>query len=350
MSDPRRILVIRRRYLGDIVLLSPFFRNLRLHWPEAKIALLAEPGYLAVAGLIPEVDETIALPTGASPGAWLRLGVALRKGKFTHVFDLDNRQKTALLARFTGAPVRIALHHETPPQAPRCYTQIVFDPPALHEQRTISEYYLQALRAVDVPIATREVRLIPRASDIAKVAPLLGTAVQRAGRQPAKILLHPGSRSSCRRWPAENFAAVCDRGQDELEAQFFLIGGPGEAEFLREIQGRAKTHVVLLDRAFTVGQFAAIAAQCDALLCHDSGPMHVAAAVGTPVIALFGSQNVALWRPDGPGHQVLQASTPCGDACVAPQQCVREDSYRSYCVRRLGVDQVFAAVHAAVRR
>jgi ADP-heptose:LPS heptosyltransferase len=72
--------------------------------------------------------------------------------------------------------------------------------------------------------------------------------------------------------------------------------------------------------------------------------MHVATAVGTPVVALFGSQNVALWRPVGDRHILLQATTPCGDACVAPGQCVPSDSYRSYCVRRIAVDEVCTAI------
>ena len=79
--------------------------------------------------------------------------------------------------------------------------------------------------------------------------------------------------------------------------------------------------------------------------------MHIAAAVGTPVVALFGSQNATIWRPLGEQHTVLQTSLPC--ACLGPttpQPCVKNNSYQSYCVRQLDVPTVFAAVRAALSR
>ena len=78
--------------------------------------------------------------------------------------------------------------------------------------------------------------------------------------------------------------------------------------------------------------------------------MHVAAAVGTPVVALYGSQNAMLFRPAGEGHRLLQPALPCGAACVAPGECVPGDSYRTFCVRRLTVDEVFAAVRVELQR
>ena len=116
------------------------------------------------------------------------------------------------------------------------------------------------------------------------------------------------------------------------------------------IRDSTQTHVVALDRAFSVGQFAALLAQFDVFLCHDSGPMHVAAAVGTPVVALFSSQNATIWRPLGERHTVLQTPLPCAcfPAGQLPGPCTKGDSYKSYCVRQLTTDQVFAATQAAL--
>lgn len=339
-----RILVIRRRYLGDIVLLSPFFRSLRQHWPQAELTLLAEASYATVATLIPEIDRTLILPRSAREfGSWFRLARALRSAGFTHVFDLDNREKTAALTRLTGAPERIALLHEAPPRLPGCYTRIVLDPPAEHERRPISEYYLQALSGAAVPVATREVRLVPRETDLAAVAKLFG-----AGSGP-RLLVHPGSRSSFRVWPAGNFAAICDRAQNELGAQVLLVGGPAEQALLTAIKACARTDLKILTVPLSVPEFAALASRCDVMLCHDSGPMHVAAGVGARVVALFGSQNTTLWRPAGENHVVLQAPLPCAD-CVAPAVCVRGDSYRNYCVRRLTVETVWNEVRTQLTR
>ncbi|HTT55993.1 MAG TPA: glycosyltransferase family 9 protein [Opitutaceae bacterium] len=329
-----QILVVRRRYLGDLVLLGPLLRNLRLHWPEGRIAVLAEADYAPVLALNPDVDEVLTLPAG--PLAWGRLLRRLRGAGFTHVFDLDNTEKTAVLARWTGAGFRAALRHELPPRLPRFYTHLVLDPPADHERRSIDEYYLQVLAVAGVPVISRAVRLAPAAADLAatrRYVPELGP----------RLLVHPGTRSPFRLWPPERFAAVCERAHGELGVQIVLTGGPGEQELVAGIQRRAPAAGAVVVPALAVPLFAALAAQFDALLCHDSGPMHIAAAVGTPVVALFGAQNLALWRPAGDRHRLLQPPLPCRD-CVAPGECVPADSYRSYCVRRLAVDEVYAAI------
>ncbi|HTX64768.1 MAG TPA: glycosyltransferase family 9 protein [Opitutaceae bacterium] len=329
-----QILVVRRRYLGDLVLLGPLLRNLRLHWPEARIAVLAEPAYAPVLALNPDVDEVLTLPGG--PSAWGRLLRRLRGAGFTHVFDLDNTEKTAVLARWTGAGFRAALRHELPPRLPRLYTHLVLDPPADHERRSIDEYYLQVLPAAGVPVISRAVRLVPPAAELA--------ATRRHVPEPGpRLLVHPGTRSPFRQWPAECFAAVCERVHTELGIRIVLTGGPGEQGLVADIQRRAPAAGAAVVPPLAVPAFAALAAQFDALLCHDSGPMHIAAAVGTPVVALFGSQNLALWRPAGDRHRLLQPPLPCRE-CVAPGVCVPADSYRSYCVRRLTVEEVYAAI------
>jgi ADP-heptose:LPS heptosyltransferase len=344
MSQPPRILVIRRRYLGDIVLLSPFFRNLRLHWPDAEISLLVEKNYAAVATLLPDVTRTLILPRRAREiSGWLTLLRALRKSHFTHVFDLDNRDKTAVLTRLTGARHRIALLHEAPPRLPRCYTEIVLDPPARHERRTTSEYYLEALAGAQVPAVTNEVKLALRDDDRASIAGLVPEGGPR-------VLVHPGSRSAYRVWPVENFAAVCDRIQQELGAKVTLVGGSAEKTLIDAIKSRMRTTPVIVDQTLSIPRFAAFVANFDVMLCHDSGPMHVAAGVHTSVVALFGSQNATMWRPSGDHHTVLQAALPCGAACVAPQVCVEHDSYHNYCVRRISVDEVFTAVRDRLAR
>ncbi len=336
-----RVLVIRRRYLGDVVLLGSLFRNLRLHWPGARLAALVEPAYEPILELNPDVDEVLALPGRLS--AWPGFASRVRRAGFTHVLDLDNTEKTALLARLSGAPFRVALHHGAHPVRLRAlYSVVAHEPASVHEHRPISDYYLTALGPAGVPVVTREVRLIPREADVADWRRFVGA-------QGRTLLVHPGSRSPCRIWPAERFASVCDRVQDELGVQAVLVGGPAERPLVAQIRAQARTHLLSIDDPPSLPRFAALARACTALLCHDSGPMHVAAAVGTRVVALYGSQNPVLFRPHGDGHTQLAPSMPC-TACVAPGACVPADSYRTYCVRRLTVDEVFAALKATLSR
>jgi ADP-heptose:LPS heptosyltransferase len=344
-----RILVIRRRYLGDIVLLGPVFRNLRLHWPQARITALVEEPYAAVLALHPDVDSTLVFPRAARH--WVQLLRALRSGRFTHVFDFDNTEKTALLTRLTGASFRIALYHGSfPVRLRRSYTHTAHHPSAEHETHSIAEYYLQTLPAAGVPVVTHDVRLVPHEADVAFVRGLLGRLPGAAvAPQIRRLLVHPGSRSQCRLWPPERFGEICRRVRGELEAKVVLIAGAGEEDVLRQVLLHAGAGQPVIDQPLSVPQLAALVTQFDLMLCHDSGPMHVAAAVGTRVVALLGSQNPVLFAPPGPGHTVLQPPLPCRN-CVAPGICVPGDSYRNYCVRNIPVAQVFAAIRGQLVR
>jgi ADP-heptose:LPS heptosyltransferase len=334
-----RVLLIRRRYLGDIVLLGSVARNLRLHWPDAHLAILTETPYIGIAPLNPDFNAAITFPRRL--GEWPAFLRALRAARFTHVLDFDNTEKTALLTRFTGATTRVAFDRELIVfRYPRLYTHAAKVTNAFYDSHHITSTYLEILRPLGVPVASNEVRLVPPLAAVESARKL----APRGGR---KVLLHPGSRSAFRIWPAERFAAVCDRLQDELDAQVFLIAGPAEQELVQQIRSHARSHLVAIERSLPVGEFAALAAQFDVFLCHDSGPMHLAAAVGTPVVALFGSQNSTIWRPLGDRHAVLQAPLPC--SCLgkaAPTPCVKGDGYRSYCVRKITETEVFAAVAA----
>lgn len=366
MADtPPSLLVIRRRYLGDIVLLGSVLRNLRLHWPGARIAVLTEPAYTDILALNPDVDAALALPKHLT--SWPGFIRTLRRAHFTHVLDFDNTEKTALVTRLTGAAVRATFDRELIKfRSPRWYTHVAKVTNDFYDAHHITETYLALLPAIGVPVVSREVRLVPRPKDLDSTAVWAGNipkvytpkplASPESGapspisqlRSPIsapKVLLHPGSRSPYRLWPAERFAAVCDRLQSELNAQVFVVAGPGESALVAEIRRLAKFHLVALEQRFTVGQFAALTAQFDLFLCHDSGPMHIAAAVGTPLVALFGSQNATIWRPIGARATVLQPPMPCICRGAAnPTPCESGNSYRSYCVRKLGEDQVFTAI------
>ena len=346
-AESPRLLVIRRRYLGDIVLLGSVVRNLRLHWPAAHITFLTEAAYAGVVPLNPEIDAALTFPGRAT--GWLSFVRQLRRGHFTHVLDFDNTEKTALVTRLTGAAVRVTFDRELiAHRYGRLYTHTAKVTNAFYDSHPITDTYLALPAAIGVPIVSREIHLVPRPADVATAVKLTGGPRAKNGHRAGKVLLHPGSRSAHRIWPAAHFAAVCDRLQDELGAQVFLTAGPAEQPLVEEICRAAQSHLVTVPPSPHVGAFAALAAQFDVFLCHDSGPMHIAAGVGTPVVALFGSQNATIWRPIGDQHTVLQAALPC--ACfpvgALPSACVKGDSYRSYCVRQLSEAVVFAAVAA----
>ena len=340
------ILVIRRRYLGDIVLLSSLLRNLRQHWPHARLVLFCDRIYAGGAALLGEWDEVIHFPRRW--GDWGPLVRRLQRAQFSHVLDCDNRDKTALFTRLTGAPVRLTFnrdHPKFPFRHPWVYTDSVPMTREWYDGHSIIDIYHALLAPLGVPVATRIPRFRLRQDDVAAMQRLVG------GGSGARIAVHPGSRSPYRLWPAARCAAGCDRLQDELGAQVVLVGGRGERAFIEAIRGQAQSHLVRVDQDLSVPELAAFFAQFAVLLCHDSGPMHIAAGVGTRVVALYGSQNATVWRPAGEGHLVLQTELPCScfPATELPKPCLKEDSYFSYCVRKIGVDEVFEAVATQLR-
>lgn len=347
-SPAPHVLIIRRRYLGDIVVLGSLIRNLRLHWPKARLTLLCDRAYAEAAALHPDLDLVRHFPPGARQ--WPAFLRQLRRDRYTHVLDIDNRDKTALFTLVTGAPVRLTLHRDHPKFPLRhgwVYTERIPITREWHDSHHITEIYHQILRPLGVPMRVHDSRLRLRDDELAAMRRLVGGGDRRL----PKVVVHPGSRSRYRVWPADRFAAVCDRLQDDLGAQVFLVGGPGERPIVEAIRRHAATHLVAIDRSLSVSELAALFAQFDVLLAHDSGPMHVAAAAGTRVVALYGSQNATIWRPAGEGHVVLQTALPC--PCfppgVLPEPCRKEDSYFSFCVRHIDPETVFDAVASTLR-
>ncbi|HXA14798.1 MAG TPA: glycosyltransferase family 9 protein [Opitutaceae bacterium] len=340
-SATPRILVIRRRYLGDVVLLGSVFRSLRRHWPQAHLTVLVERAYAGVLAMNPDVDAVLTMPRGAF--GWLGLVRALRRENFTLVLDFDNRRKTAFITRLSGAPCRVALHHGPHVCLPRFYTRHEIVEADFLVNRHITDYYHRMLRAIDVPLVSEPFSLTPREIDLDFIRRLPEFASLPPGRP--RLLVHPGSRSAYRVWPAEAFAEVCDRLQTEGTASVLLVAGPAEQKIVNAIRQHMRTPVACLQHPLEVPQLAALFASVDLLLCHDSGPMHLAAAMGTRVVALYGSQNLANWRPIGPRHTVLQPPLPCVN-CVSPGLCQPDEPYFNHCVRNITVPDVLVALRA----
>jgi predicted lipopolysaccharide heptosyltransferase III len=343
-----RILVIRRRYIGDLVLITPLLANLKLHWPQAEITVLVDEGYEDILRLNANADHLLTIPR-KGPRRFQRdfaLLRTLRKRHFTHVFDLDTNDRTAFLTWITGAAFRASYTSDKHRwRRSLAYNHVRDVPLAEYNSASILENYLRLLPLAGVPVVRHDCELEPTPESVQRAEAAF--APSAPGR---RVLLHPGSRSAYRIWPLERFARVADRLHTEAGAQVFLTGGPAENKLIEGIRSAARTPLTVLPPPADVGQFAAYARVADAFLCHDSGPMHIAAAVGTKVVALFSAQSTTLWSPAGPGHQVLQASMPCAAACVAPDECDPNNGYKSYCVRRITEDQVFSAVLAALNR
>jgi len=300
--DNPRILVLKRSGIAEVVLLGPFLRNLRAHWPSAHLAVATDTAHTEALTLNPDVDRVLALPWHL--GSWPSFLRELRRPPWTHVFDFDSTRRTALLTRLTGAPFRLAL------------------PVGSRDLVPLSETYLGALAPAGVPLSSRDMRLEPREADIADLRRMVGAA-------GPVLLVHPGSRSSDPVFEPRDFAAVCDRAQDELGVQVVLVGAPQDAPLIADIRGRASSHLLTLPQAPSLSRFAALARLSAVVLCRDGGPMHVAAAVGTPLVALGGPGYSDRMSPVGTGHVILRPPQEAYEVLAAVRAQLAQGALRT---------------------
>ncbi|MHC4341562.1 MAG: glycosyltransferase family 9 protein, partial [Planctomycetota bacterium] len=206
------ILILRRRYIGDLVLLGSLIRNLRLHWPESKITVLTNAGFGDVLDLNPDVDERLEIPRRKHPLYPVRFGallVNLRKARFDYAIDIDNSEGTAFLTRLSGAGQRVTLAVEgREPKLGRAYTDVVRVTREERDFRHITEHYLSVMEPLGIPVRSREVRLVPRTEDLQAVDRLMEQL--GLGSDLPRLLVHPGHSNPFRFSPAERFARLCD--------------------------------------------------------------------------------------------------------------------------------------------
>jgi ADP-heptose:LPS heptosyltransferase len=300
-----------------------------------------------------DLDEVIEIPVGRVPGespqrGWVRLARRIGARPYDVVFDLAHNEIAQAITLLSRAPVRIAL--ELLPsriRRPRAYTDILSVDAGEVRRTHAVDLNNSLLEHAGVPTPAR-VPVLNVSSDLKHEAAAIVGAHRDAIGSPSgpTLLVHPGAGARARRWPAANFAYVADMAARRLGAHVILLDGPSDGGLAQEVQAAMAQPASLVRSAMSIPRLFGLFTQVDLLLCNDSGPMHMAAAVGTPVCALYGGQSRLTWGPLGSQrHSTFQAELPCGDACVAAGECAPTDPMRSFCVRRIHPEAVAAAVY-----
>ncbi len=332
MKEPARILVIKLRYVGDVLLATPVLSRLREGFPKAHLAMLVNAGTEEIVQGHPALDEVLVVEKGPLLRQW-RFIRTLRDRRFDLVVDLTDGDRSALLARLSGAPVRIGYNSEGRWRG-RLYTEIM--QPDRFGMHTVG-YHLAATEALGLTG--------PPPPPILTVSPegrhAADRLLQEAGIEPARPLacLHPGARWWFKSWPSERFAALADRIQTETAAQALFLGGEQDRDVGSRIAERMTTpHRTLIGRT-GLKELAAVLERAALMISNDNGPMHMAAALGVQVIGLFGPSDPAIWGPWGEGHHVFYKGLDCR-ACFHPD-CFRGEQN---CMRQITLDEVWKAV------
>jgi len=337
-----RILVVRLGALGDVVRTLPAASALRAAYPGAHLAWLVEPGSRSAVEGQPWVDEVLVFPRGELMDALrgFRVGRflaglagsvrALRRRRFDLVVDFHSIAKSALLARASGAAVRVGY---APPFAREGAGWLATARARLAGRR-LSRFArnLALVEFLGVPAA-------PRPSPLRVDAEARRALGEALGAEPAPVVVHPGTSASTphKRWSVAGWAAVA-RGLADDGLPVLVAHGPaaGEAALAEAIVAASGGAARRAPATGSLGELAALLERARLFLGSDSGPLHMASLVGTPVVQLLGPTDPVenAPHPDTPSRTVRApvACSPCRRGCAAAP-----------CMARIAPAEVLAA-------
>jgi heptosyltransferase II len=332
VTDPASVLVVRYSALGDVVLATSVLEPLRARFPRARIEWVTDPLYAPLLEGLPEIARVHRLARDGANGA---VGLAARlRGRFDVAIDLQNKARSALVAR-SAAPLRTAFRRRTALRA--LLSLFGADPPLVRGHQ--SRLYVEALKPLGLGSPGRT-----KVSLSAQARALAEDALQGVGERAVAIA--PGARWATKRWPAERFAAVADELAADGHA-IVLCGGPGDRDAFAEFRAATRARIAADLSFLPVDALAAAIARVRLLVACDSGPVHLATAVGTPVLALFGPTSTTRWGPAPPGRALALdlSCSPCsnhgGDYCP-------EGHHR--CLTDLASEAVLSTAREMLRR
>ena len=337
-----KILIRATNWVGDAIMALPALRAVRERFPDAQIAVVARP-YVADIYRDQEIcDQLIAYdPLGEHAGfsGRERLASELRAQKFDIALLLQNAFDAAWLAWRAGIPQRIGYARDG---RSTLLTKAVPVPKTGEIPEHEQFYYLELLRRAGwVDSLSGENSISLKLSSQSKLR--AGECLLAAGSRPKALRVAIGagaSYGSAKCWPPERFAAVADRLIDEFDADVMLFGTPAEKAVSSAIAGAMKRLPIDLTGTTSIADLPALLSQCQLFLGNDSGAMHVAAAVGLPVVAIFGPTDPYGTAPVTPRCAIVQEKPYCSPCFL--RRCPTDHR----CMMKVTADAVEAAARS----
>ncbi|RJQ17498.1 MAG: lipopolysaccharide heptosyltransferase II [Nitrospiraceae bacterium] len=319
-----KILIIFFSGIGNFILFTPTLRAIRNKYPHAEITLLVKQK--VVLDIIQEeglIDNVVHYPQTNSPIKNIlvqtSLMLTLRAKNYDLVITNFDAQgwKLSLLVMMTDGKINIG--YKTGRWYDKCYDTLLTYDKRVHEV----DRHLKIADSLGADI-TDNVPIISVKDEDREFAK---TIISRDGSP--LIGMHPGSSEYLwrKRWMSERFAALADRLSERYGAKILILGGKDEVKLSEKISILMHTaKPLILAGKTTIGQVAALIEQCTLFISNDSGLMHVAAAVRTPVVAIFGPTDPVKNSPCGVGHTIVRSGIPCSpcltydkDGCKSPE-------------------------------
>ena len=338
--DIRLLAIVLPSWVGDTVMATPVLRAVRGTLPNAQIVGIMRRGLDDVLRGTPWLDESIVCDMKGPLGPW-RLAKAIRHarrsaGPGVHgCVLLPNSFRSALGARLSGAPIRVGYNRD---RRRWLLTHAVHAPdarvptPAVDYYATLTEFAL-GLNEID-----RRIELAVTDDEQHAADHLLHNV-----KRPF-ALLNPGANRTDKRWPAEFFAQLADALASSRGLSIVMTGSPAERDILQAVQRGAKTAIInLAERGVMLSSLKAVIQRAAVLITNDTGPRHIAAALGTPVVTLFGPTDHRWTTLCGVRERILLAEP------FLPEELVADRHPKSCAIEKISVQDVVAAVDGLLK-
>ncbi len=335
-----RILVVRLSSLGDVVHAVPAVAGLRRTFPDARIDWLVDDRYRELVDLVAAVDRRIGVPRTRRLAGLPRLVRRLREARYDVTLDLQGLLKSALLARSAGARRLIGLEPAHLRERPAGW--LYSETPRLGDPVHVIERNLALVACLGVRARPVEFPLADRSSAVVREA---RDALGADGARPF-ALVNPGAAWASKRWPPARFGALARGLASARGLRSVVLWGPGERALAERVVDAAAGAAAPAP-ATTVGRLVALARAAAVVVSGDTGPLHVAAAVGTPTVGIYGPSDPRRNGPWSPRDVVVSPRQACrcrlrraGSTGVVVRRCAEE----RHCLASIPVEDVAGAV------
>lgn len=307
LSDIKKMLIIRADGIGDMLNATPAIALLRQNYPSAEITVLARPLNAPILHGNPDVDRVLIFDKRGKHGGLidkLKFFHSIRLEKFDLVVALHTATIPNFIAYISGAQHRLGRYQKG------------FRSTLTHTWH--GKYRKGETHEVDRNLEL--VKLICEGEGIRK--PFFKLMPDESADAEAlfkswkicngKFLIgmHPGGSSFDKRWPEKNYAELADKLANRYDADILLLRGPNEAELTDKICEAMQMPAIVYGPK-TIRELGAILSHCDLVICNDSGPMHLAAALDVPTVAVFGPTDYVAWRPMSENATIVRRDMPC---------------------------------------
>lgn len=340
MFQHQNILIINLKYLGDLLVATPVYRMIREFFPDATITLLLQKGLEQAVDQNPNVDKFFSaelwglrklkgLKRLREELLFLR---ELRQKRFDTVIALHPTDRLVFWAYLSGASCRMGPKKQS-------FSFLLTHPVDVEEEsKSYLEYYLDIGRAFvgrEPSSKQTEYFLQPATETWAEHFVLQ----HRLNNKKYLIGIHPGASIPRKRWPLAKYAELVDELLGHGDFQVLVFQGPQEEQLVEELDSMTKHHPVIAKTSSDLYQLAALMKKCNLVICNDSGPRHLAAAVGTKTLTLFSYEKLLAWRvySEEQGHFVVTGKLPC-------PVCLNGSCTGNYCLTEIPIHEVVQKV------